>query len=163
MHSLNHDMFNAFIHENKLDHKKFTLVDSSQKSMEVMAKSEQPIMIIAYEPYVSQMKNKKLNVIASTRTLKTFHAVDALFAKKNLIQEHREDFQQLKNIFKRAQDQMQKDPKEFYTTIAGYLEGESYEEFFASTNQILWIGNDIPLPVIQTLTNQNVPTDKLLR
>jgi len=163
MGSLNQDMFNAFTIENALDKNKFLLINSSQKSMEVMAKSDKPVILITYEPYVSQMKNMGLQIVASTRTLKTFHAIDALFVKNSLVQEHHEDFQQLEDIFKRAQEQLRKDPKEFYTTIAGYLEGESYEDFLASTHQIQWIGDDIPVPVMQTLNRQNIPTDKLLR
>lgn len=163
MGSLNQDMFNAFICENGLDKNKYILIDSSQKSMEVMAKSEKPLMIITYEPYVSQMKNKGLNVVASTRTLKTFHAIDALFVKKSLIEEHRDDFEELNIIFRRAQAQLQKNPKEFYTTIAGYLEGESYKDFLSSTHQIQWIGEDVPSPVWQALKNQNIPTNRLIR
>lgn len=163
MGSLNQDMFNAFIAENGLDKNKFVLVNSSQKSMEVMAKSDKPVIIITYEPYVSQMKNKGLEVVASTRTLKTFHAIDALFAQKSIVEERRNEFHLLEEIFERAQEQLKRDPKEFYTTIAGYLEGESYEDFLASTQQIQWIGDTIPASVMETLKNQNIPTDKLLR
>lgn len=163
MGSLNQDMFNAFSCENGLDKDKFILIDSSQKSMEVMAKSDKPLMIITYEPYVSQMKNKGLNVVASTRTLKTFHAIDALFVKKSSMEEHADNYQDLKAIFERARNQLRKDPKEFYTTVAGYLEGESYEDFLSSTHQIQWMENTIPVHIAETLKNQNVPTDKLLR
>jgi NitT/TauT family transport system substrate-binding protein len=163
MGSLSQDIFNTFIRENGLDKNKFLLVNSSQKSMEVLAKSDKPVILITYEPYVSQMKNKGLSVVASTRTLKTFHAIDALFAKKSLIQEHRDDFQNLEDIFERAQEQLRKDPKEFYTTIAGYLEGESYEDFMSSTHQIQWIESNAPVQITDALKNQNIPTDKLLR
>ena len=163
MGSLNQDMFNAFAVENGLDKNKFLLINSSQKSMEVMAKSDQPVILITYEPYVSQMKNMGLQIVASTRTLKTFHAIDALFVKKSLLQERHEDFQILEDIFERAQEQLRRNPKEFYTTIAGYLEGESYEDFLASIHQIQWIGDDIPAPVMQTLKDQNIPTDNLIR
>lgn len=163
MGSLNQDMFNAFVAEHALDKSKFTLVDSSQKSMEVMAKSEEPLMIITYEPYISQMKNKGLNVVSSTRTLKTFYAIDALFARKSSVEEHPDEYKNLENIFERAQDQLQKNPKEFYTTVAGYLEEQSYEEFMASTHQIQWIKGDIPVHIAQALEKQNIPTDKLIR
>lgn len=163
MGSLNQDMFHAFIVENALDANKFILINSSQKEMEGMAKSDKPVILITYEPYVSQMSNRGLQVVASTRTLKTFHAIDALFAKKSLVQEHREDFETLEDIFKRAQEQLRKDPKEFYTTIAGYLEETTYEDFLASTHQIRWMGETIPVPVMQTLKHQNIPTDNLLK
>lgn len=163
MGSLNQDMFNAFMAEHALDKNKFTLIDSSQKSMEVMAKSEKPLMIITYEPYISQMKNRGLSVVSSTRTLKTFHAVDALFVRKSSLEEHPDEYKDLGNIFERAQDQLQKDPREFYTTVAGYLEGQSYEEFMASTHQIQWMKGDVPAHIARTLEKQNIPTDKLIR
>lgn len=163
MGSLNQDMFNAFMAEHALDKSKFTLVDSSQKSMEAMAISDKPLLLITYEPYVSQMKNKGLNVVSSTRTLKTFYAIDALFARKSSVEEHPDEYKNLENIFERAQDQLQKNPKEFYTTVAGYLEEQSYEEFMASTHQIQWIKGDIPVHIAQALEKQNIPTDKLIR
>lgn len=163
MGSLNQDMFDAFARENGLDKNKFMLIDSSQKSLEVMAKSKKPFILITYEPYVSQMKNKGLHVVASTRTLKTFHAIDALFVKKSLMEEHTENFQELKAIFERARTQLRKDPKEFYTTIEGYLEGESYEDFLNSTYQIQWIEGNTPVHITEEFKNQNIPMDSLLR
>lgn len=163
MGSLNQDLFNAFVHENRLNKNKFLLINSSQKSMDSMAKSVKPFIIITYEPYVSQMKKKGLGVIASTRTLVTFHAIDALFVKKSLLEEHRDDFKDLKTIFERAREQLRKNPKEFYSTIAGYLEGESYEDFLSSRDQIKWIGDDISLPIRRTLETQNISIEKLIR
>jgi len=158
MGSLNQDMFTAFIRENNMDKSAFVLIDSSQKSMEILENSQHPLVVITYEPYVSQMKRKGLEVIASTRTLKTFHVIDALFVKKNSLEEHADDYRRLKDIFKRAQKQLHQNPREYYETIAGYLEGESYEEFIASSHGIKWIGEDIPAPVMETLSKQHINT-----
>lgn len=161
--SFNQDMFDAFIAENKLNKNKFLLIDSSQKSLETISKTKKPAIMISYEPYISKIKKNGFNTIASTRTLKTFHAIDALFAKESSFEEHPEAYQQLKDVFDRALAQMHKDPKEFYTTISGYLEGESYEDFLLSTQQIMWLDKDVPSYITQTLKQQNIPTDKLLQ
>ncbi len=163
MGSFNQDMFSAFIRENNLDKKKFILIDSSQKSMELVSKSKKPIILITYAPYISKIKQNGFTVIASTRTLTTFHVVDALFAKKSSFEVNQEDYQQLEDIFKRALAQMRKNPKEFYATISGYLEGESYHDFLITTQHIRWIEKDIPPHIIKTFKEQSIPTDKLLR
>lgn len=162
MGSFNQNMFNAFMVENDFDKEKFVFFDISQKHLEAMTKSNKPIIMVTYEPYLSKIKASGLNVIASTRTLKTFYAVDALFARRNTFEDNPEAYRELKNIFKRALAQMRKDPKEFYVTIAGYLEGGSYEDFLASSHQIQWLENEIPPVIMETLKKQNIPTDKLL-
>jgi NitT/TauT family transport system substrate-binding protein len=163
MGSLNEDLLSAFVLEYGMDKNAFVFIDSSQKSMSSVRETVKPFIMITYEPYVSRMKATGLKVIASTKTLKMFHAVDALFAKKSSLEEHRDDYLNLKNIFQRAQRQLRTNPREFYETIAGYLEGESYEDFLESTRQIQWIGRDIPQHITQTLKNQSIPTDGLIR
>ncbi|MDP3267153.1 MAG: hypothetical protein Q8M39_10015 [Sulfuricurvum sp.] len=163
MGSLNEDLFSAFTIEYGMDKNAFVFIDSSQKSMSSVRETLKPFIMITYEPYVSRMKAAGLKVIASTKTLTMFHAVDALFIKKSSLEEHRDDYVHLKNIFQRAQGQLRTNPREFYETIAGYLEGESYEDFLNSTHQIQWIGSDVPQHITQTLNNQNIPTDGLIR
>ena len=163
MGSFNQDMLSAFITENNLNKNKFVLIDSSQKSMEAVRKSNKPVVMITYAPYISRIQEKGFNIIASTRTLKTVHVVDALFAKESSLKEHREEYEQLKHIFNRALAQMHKDPKEFYTTIYGYLEGQSYDDFLLSTQNIKWIDNDIPASITKTFKQQNIPMDKILQ
>lgn len=163
MGSFNQDMLSAFITENNLDKNKFVLIDSSQKSMETESKSSKPVVIITYEPYTSKIKANGLNIIASTRTLKTVHVVDALFVRESSLEEHHQEYEQLKHIFDRALAQMRKDPKEFYATISGYLEGQSYEDFLLSAQNIKWIDKDIPASITETFHQQNIPMDKLLQ
>jgi NitT/TauT family transport system substrate-binding protein len=162
MGSFNESMFNAFMAENDFNKEKFVFFDISQKNMEAMAQSDKPIVMVTYEPYLSKVKASGLSVIASTRTLKTFYAVDALFARRSSYEDNPEAYRELKHIFKRALAQMRKDPKEFYTTISGYQEGGSYEDFLASSQQIQWLEDDIPPLIMETLKQQNIPTDKLL-
>jgi NitT/TauT family transport system substrate-binding protein len=162
MGSLNEDMFHAFLLEYGMDRKTFVLIDSSQKSMSGVQEGLTPFIIITYEPYVSRMKASGLKVIASTKTLKNFHAIDALFATKTSIKEHRDDYVRLHALFLRAKERLRTDPREFYETISGYLEGTSYERFLESTHQIQWIGSDIPLHIRQTLNDQNIPIDGLI-
>lgn len=160
--SFNESMFSAFIAENNLSKEKFAFFDITQKDMEAMSQSDKPIVLVTYEPYLSKIKANGLREIASTRTLKTFYAIDALFARRSSYEDNIEAYRELKDIFKRALIQMRKDPKEFYTTIAGYLEDGSYEDFLASSQQIQWLEDDIPPAIMETLKKQKIPIDKLL-
>lgn len=162
MGSFNESMFNAFMAENHFDKEKFVFFDISQKNMETISESDKPVVVVTYEPYLSKIKASGLSVIASTRTLKTFYAIDALFARRSSYVDNPEAYAELKHIFKRALAQMRKDPKEFYVTISGYLEGGSYEDFLASSQQIQWLENDMPPFIVETLKKQKIPTDKLL-
>lgn len=163
MGSLNQDLFNAFVREYKMDKNTFRLVDSSQKSMDIIDYANDPLIVITYEPYLSQMRAKGLQVIASTRTLKSFHAIDALFTKKSSLQDQADDYKRLKDVFERAKAQLQENPKEFYDTVKGYLEGTSYEDFIASTHQIKWISHGIHPQMVETLNKQNISTEKIIR
>jgi NitT/TauT family transport system substrate-binding protein len=141
----------------------FQLIDSSQKGMSALKETTNPLIMMTYEPYASLLKTKGLHVIASTATLQTFHAVDALFVDKVSLAEHKDDYQELKNIFERSKADLRKNPKEYYKTIQGYLEDESYGDFIESTQQIKWLEGTPPAPIMKTLKSQKINTDDLIR
>ncbi len=161
--SLHDDMLTAFVRECHMEKMSFQLIDSSQKSMSALEETKSSLIMMTYEPYTSSLKTKGLQVIASTATLKTFHAVDALFVDKASISQHKDDYQNLKNIFERAKTDLRKNPKEYYETIRGYLEDESYANFMASTNQIEWLDGAPPAPIMKTLKSQKINTDALMQ
>ena len=70
-------MFRLFISEENLDKKKVSRIERYQKSMELVSKSKKPIILITYAPYISKIKQNGFTVIASTRTLTTFHVVES--------------------------------------------------------------------------------------
>lgn len=160
--SLNDDFFDAFVKEHRLDPSKFRKVDATQKSIATLQLSSKPILILSYQPYLSGLLKKGFHTVASTRTMDTFFVIDALFVNESLLQERKDDFQELKEIYHLALTQLKSNPKEFYSTVEGYLEGQSYEEFLFTTTQLQWLHQNNSDKLITHLNQQNIKTDRLL-
>lgn len=160
--TLNEDFFKAFITEYGLAENKFHKIDASQKSMAALTKTKAPIIIISYQPYLSGLLKKGFHPLASTQTIETFFVVDALFMNEQIIEERDKELAHLKELFARGVEQLRTDPHEYYETIKGYLEGQSYEEFMATTTQIEWIYQKNQEEIIAHLRSQQVKTDRLL-
>lgn len=160
--SLDDDFFQAFISEYSLDERKFHKIDASQKSIATLSASKTPLIIISYEPYLSELLKKGFHLIASTRTMETFFVVDALFVDEQIVLGREEDFVHLRELFALAVEHLRSNPREYYETVKGYLEGQSYEEFLFSTTQIKWMYGKSPKAVTDHLNTQKVKTDRLL-
>jgi len=160
--SLNDDFFQAFISEYSLDEHIFHKIDASQKSIATVSMSKTSMIIISYEPYLSELLKKGFHPIASTRTMETFFVIDALFMDEQVVQGREEEFVHLQGLFALAVEHLRSNPREYYETIKGYLEGQSYEDFMASTAQIKWMYGDAPDEVLRHLNTQKVKTDRLL-
>lgn len=160
--SMNEDFFNAFVKEYRLGSVGFRQVDASQKKITTMEMMKEPVVIISYFPYVSELIGKGYKTVASTRTMKNFYVIDALFVHESVLEGRKKEFVRLKELFALAVERLQKDPKEYYATVKGYLEGQSYEEFMASAGQIEWLHDEVPDDVIVYLEKQQVKTDRLL-
>lgn len=65
-------------------------------------------------------------------------------------------------MFALGVEQLQNDPHEYYATVKGYLEGQSYEEFIATTTQIQWLHQKNEEKLIKHLNSQKVKTDRLV-
>jgi NitT/TauT family transport system substrate-binding protein len=94
--------------------------------------------------------------------MQSFSVIDALFMDERFVNGREDDYRELLTIFNRALDQFKRDPHEYYETIHGYLEGQSYQEFMNSTTQIQWL-NSGTHPIIETqLRTQHIETTRLL-
>lgn len=160
--SLNDDFFQAFVSENHLEKNQFHKIDASQKSMATLEKTSAPIIIISYQPYLSGLLKKGFRPLVSTRGMKKFFVIDALFVNEEMIDDREKEFRHLKALFSLSVSQLHKDPHEYYETIKGYLEGQTYEEFMATTTQIEWLHQKKPEPIISHLHSQKIETDRLL-
>ncbi|MBU0632981.1 hypothetical protein KKA17_10090 [bacterium] len=161
--SLDEDFFNAFIHENKLEKLKFILKNSSQKTMTTVSPSGSAVIMISYAPYVSEFLKKGYVTVASTRSMKSFFVIDALYVDERFVIGREKQYRELLMIFNKALQQFKKDPHEYYETIRGYLEGQSYEDFMDTTTKIQWLNSGIHKDVEAQLYLQNVSIDRLLR
>ncbi|MFY9142861.1 hypothetical protein [Sulfuricurvum sp.] len=160
--SLNDDFFDAFIAEYALNEAKFHKIDASQKSISTLEKTDSPMIIISYQPYLSGLLKKGFRPLASTQTMNTFFVIDALFVDEKVIKGREKEFVHLKELFSLGVDRLRSDPREYYDTIKGYLEGQSYDEFMATTTQIEWLYQKRPEEIIRHLDAQQVKTDRLL-
>ena len=159
---MNEDFFDAFVEEYRLTSVRFRQIDASQKNIGMMEMADDPVIIISYAPYVSELITKGYRSVASTRTMKRFHVVDALFVEEEIIDAHTQEFAHLKQLFALGVEQLRKNPREYYETVRGYLEGQSYEEFMASAAEIEWVYDKSPPEVMMYLHAQQVKTDRLL-
>lgn len=160
--SLQSDLFHAFVREYRLDGVKFELLNSAQKSMTLLLPGAGPIILVSYAPYASQIRDNGFRMIASTRTLKSFNVIDALFVNKDIISGERNQFIKLKRIYVRGVRAFQQDPKGYYETIHGYLEGQTFHQFMQSTQEIEWFVDPPGDKVLSQLNAQGIATDQLL-
>lgn len=160
--TLNDDFFNAFVAEKGLKEVRFHKINASQKSISTLAPTKSPVIIISYQPYLSGLLKKGFQPIASTSTMQSFFVIDALFVNQDIINGNEKEFAHLKELFALGVERLQHDPHEYYETIKGYLEGQSYDEFMATTTQIKWLHKKNEDNAVGYLDAQQVKTDRLL-
>ncbi len=160
--SLNDDFLKAFIAENRLEKVPFHLVDSSQKSIATLQKTGEAVVILSYQPYLSGLLKKGFTPLASTRTMESFFVIDALFVDESVVEGNEKEFVHLKELFALGVNRLHTNPHEYYDTVKGYLEGQSYEEFMATTTQIEWLHEKKSEKIIRYLEVQKIQTDRLI-
>ncbi len=157
--SLQRDMFHAFINENGLKDHAFELINRSQEMLLLLKPDAEPMLLLSYSPYLTQLQLHGFQTIASSRSLKSFIVVDGLFVNRQVYAEHRADFVKLKEIFDRALAVFHSDPKIFYETVKGYLEGQTFDQFMTSTHDIVWLNQQVDPEMLRHLKRQGVRVD----
>jgi len=140
--SINAELLKTFIKKNKLDIKKIEFIDQDQaKIQDVSFTKKKAILIVTYTPYDVTLKKKGFQEIASTKDLNSLVVIDALCTTKEFLKQNRNKIEKLKNVLDKSILEIQKNPKESYHILKGYLGEMSYEEFLNSLNTIKWINN----------------------
>ncbi len=161
--SVNKDIFNAFITENGLDKSKFVLKNSDQAKMAQLQAKNTPMLLISYEPYASNIQKNGFKKISSTKELKSISVIDAIFIDERVMEGNEKEIKHLQEVFNRAVLALKSNPKEYYETIKGYLENQTYEEFINSLNGIEWVDDkEKSQKNKEYLQKQKIPVDKLL-
>lgn len=161
--SLQRDMFHAFVRENGLEGRTFEFVNSVQNNMLLLKPSAKPVVLVSYEPYLTRLHEHGFQTIASTRSLKSFAAVDGLFVNRQVYLKNKPYFVELKAIFDRALAVFKADPKAYYESVQGYLEGETFEQFMASTRNIIWLNSHVDPEILTHLQTQGVQINQRMR
>ncbi|MEI7843079.1 MAG: hypothetical protein WCI39_08610 [Gallionellaceae bacterium] len=163
MGSLNEDFFKAFVAENKLAALQFKLSDTSQKEVTQLSPNGAPVIVISYAPYSTELTKKGFMAVSSTAELQSFFVIDALFVDKRSISASAEEFKKLKSIFDKALDALHSRPQEYYEVVHGYLEGQTYDEFMATTKQVEWLNQGDTSRYQRQLQLHKVITDRLIQ
>lgn len=161
--SLNEDFFRAFVRENGLEKLKFVFVNSNQNSMTSLSPSKTPVILISYDPYGSTFLKQGYKKIASTQTMQSFFVIDALFVDERFVEGRESQYRKLLEIFDQALEVLKNNPQEYYKTIKDYLEGQSYEDFMASTTQIKWLNSGAHEDMQEQLRHQHISTQRVLK
>ncbi|MDP2805151.1 MAG: hypothetical protein Q8O24_04345 [Gallionellaceae bacterium] len=163
MGSMNEDFFKAFVTENKLTELQFKLSDTSQKEVTQLSPQGAPVIVISYAPYSTELTKKGFEVVSSTAELQSFFVIDALFVDERAVSASAKEIKQLKIIFDKALDALHSRPQEYYEVVHGYLEGQTYDEFMATTKQVEWLNQGDISRYRQLLDSQQVITDRLIQ
>lgn len=161
--TLNKDIFKAFTEKYAIDPSKFELHNTDQVAMGQLGRDNKPTLFISYEPYATGLEKKGYMRISSTRELSKMQVIDAIFIDERVVSPDASEVRKLKEAFDRAVKSLQADPKEFYETIKGYMENQTYDEFMRSLGGIEWLNQNPPNGVIEHLKQQNIAVDKLIR
>lgn len=161
--SVNMDIFKAFVAQYGFDEKRFELQNSDQGAVTTLKADSSPVIIISYEPYVSSIQNNGFKKISSTRELTGIQVIDAIFLDERIVEHNEEEVKRLKEVFTKAAQRLKQNPKEFYETIKGYLENQTYEQFITSLDGIEWINEKEYSKAVEFIQKQKIPTDRLMR
>ena len=161
--SLNQDLLEAFIKKYQLDSKQFILEPSDPEHLSTIKVSTEPAVLIAYEPYATQVEKNGFQRVASTRTLTETLVIDALWLSAQLSDNDLETVQHFKKAIDRAIAALHTNPREYYQTVQGYLENQSFDEFKASLDGIEWLNTPEQSALAKdSLQKQGITTGRVL-
>lgn len=164
MDSINYIMLEDFIHTYHIADERINYIDRDQVDISTLqnAKSDKQVLIVTYVPYDNVLKKNGFQEILSTKNGLDILVVDAIYTTKENLHKHKKQYVQVKRFINDAIIALEKDPKEFYTTIRPYMEGLSYDDFLASLHDIVWINRTIDKPLMKRMQAASFPTKDLL-
>jgi NitT/TauT family transport system substrate-binding protein len=140
--SINNEMIRSFIKDNKLKHKHITFINKDQAQLQGFNfNKKENIVIVTYTPYDIKLKKDGFNEVASTKDIKELLVVDAIYAKKELVEKNKKRLEKFKNILDQSIKEIEDDPKKAHEITAKYLDNISIDDFKDSLDVIKWINN----------------------
>ncbi len=164
MDSINLTLLNDFIMLYDIDENRINYIDRDQLEISRLRNSEPDklLMAITYIPYNIRLMENGFKEILSTKDGLDLLVIDALYTTKEKLLLHKRQFEKLKILIDKAVVSLNKDPKEFYTTIEPYLNGLRYEEFRESLTDIVWINTGPTDELAERMHKVSFPTKDLL-
>jgi len=163
MDSINSVLLEDFLHNYGLEDKKIHYINEDQITIGELKMSKKPTLIVTYIPYNIILEQEGYKEIASTKGSLSLLVVDAMFTTRETYEEHKEQFDRLKERVDEAIEALKKDPKEFYKTVNPYLLEITYEEFIASLGDVEWINTEMNRELEARLRDASFPLEGLIR
>ena len=139
--SINAELLQEFIKKNRIDQKKLSIINEDQQKIQDVQNTKEPTLIVTYTPYDVSLKKKGFKEIASTRNIHELVVIDALCARKEVIEQHKDRLAALKQVIDQKIEQIKRDPKRSFGYVKKYLGDMSYEDYLASLQNIEWINH----------------------
>lgn len=163
MDSINSIIFDDFIKQYNLTNKQFNYINRDQAFISTLKNSEIPTIIVTYIPYNISLEKEGFKQITSTKNNENIVVIDTMFTTRELFNENKNKFIELKKIIDKSVENLKQNPKEFFETIKAYLPDTTFEDFEQSLNDIIWINKNIPEKLTEKLNNSNFPTKEILK
>ena len=139
--SINAELLQEFIKKNRIDPKKLSIINEDQQKIQDVQNTKEPTLIVTYTPYDVSLKKKGFEEIASTRNIHELVVIDALCARKKVIDQHKDRLAALKQVIDQKIEQIKRNPKRSFGYVKKYLGDMSYEDYLASLQSIEWINH----------------------
>lgn len=164
MDSINYTLLEDFLKKSAIDEERINYINEDQATIATLEAivSDKPTIVVTYSPYDAQIQKKGFMKIASTKDGFDLLVIDAMFTKKEMLQEHKEQFEGLKKAVDRAVVDLKKNPREFYEKIKPYILEIKYDEFQESLNNIVWINENMPSELKERIKRADFPTEDLI-
>lgn len=163
MDSINSIVFNDFIKQYNLTNKQFNYINKDQSFISKLKNSETPTIIVTYNPYNINLEKEGFKELTSTKNNENIAVVDAMFTTREIFNENKDRFIELKKILDKSIENLKQNPKEYFDTVKAYLPDMIFEDFEKSLNDIMWINKQIPEKLNEKLNNSNFPTKDILK
>jgi len=164
MDSINNTMLKDFIKKYGLEDNKINYINRDQGYISTL-KSEDlknPTIIVTYTPYDSTLEKHGFKNIASTKDDLELLVIDALYTQEKTMLKHKNQFLALKKLVNKAIDKLKADPRGFYEKVKPYMLEVSYDDFYNSLGNIVWINGDVSGELKKQMKESRYPTGGLL-
>lgn len=164
MDSINYTLIKDFINKYELQNKDINYINKDQAQISLLDSNnmDKKIIIVTYVPYNKQLEKSGFKEIASTKDGLDLFVVDAMFTKKQVLNEHNKQFIELKKLVDKGIDILNSDPKGFYDVIKPYMLNMEYDEFKNSLKDIVWINKELSPELKSRMRQSNISTRDLI-
>jgi NitT/TauT family transport system substrate-binding protein len=158
--SINYTLFQYFKNRVEFINTNFNIINNTQNYITKLNITK-PSIIVSYEPYSTMLEKNGFDVIETTKDNSDLLIIDAIFISNDKIKANKNRLKKLKIEIDKAIQKLKENPKEYYSKIYKYLDGQTYEEFLSTLDDIKWINKNNKI-YIKSLNNKNIDTKSIL-